>query len=59
MKKVILGSAYIIGGILLAMLSILKLDNNISGLIMVFPFIGLILFIIGCCLGASGLRDDK
>ena len=59
MKKVILGSAYIIGGILLSTLTILKIDPNTSGLILSFPFIGLVLFIIGCVLGIRGLQEDN
>ena len=59
MKKVVLGGAYIIGGILLAMLSILKIDGNITGPILAFPVIGLILFLTGSFLGIRGLYEDK
>lgn len=59
MKKVVLGGAYIIGGILLAMLSILKINGNITGPILAFPVIGLILFLVGSFLGIRGLYEDK
>ena len=58
-KKVVLGGAYIIGGILLTTLSMLKIDGNISGLILSFPVIGLILFLLGSFLGIRGLYEDK
>lgn len=59
MKKVILGSALIIGGILLSMLSILAIGSNTSGLILAFPVVGIIMFLVGCGLGISGIQDDK
>lgn len=58
MKKVVFGSALLIGGILLTTLSMLKIDNGISGLILAFPYIGIVLTIIGGALGAVGLRED-
>lgn len=59
MKKVILGSALIVGGILLCTLSLLIIESDAtSGLITSFPFIGIALFIIGCILGIRGLYDN-
>lgn len=54
-----MGGAYIIGGILFPALSMLKIDGNISGLILSFPVIGLILFLLGSFLGIRGLYEDK
>ena len=55
----VLGGAYIIGGILLITLSMLKIDGNISGLILSFPVIGLILFLLGSFLGIRGLYENE
>lgn len=44
LPHLILGCALMIGGILLTTLSLLKIDHNISGLILAFPWIGIIMF---------------
>ena len=59
MKQVVFGGFLIIGGILLTTLSMLKLDNGVSGLITVFPYVGMALFVIGWAFGVSGLREDE
>lgn len=60
MKKVILGSAFIIGGILLVTLSMLVIavNSNITGLPEVLPYVGIALFILGCVLAVVGLGED-
>ena len=57
LSHLILGCALMIGGILLTTLSLLKIDNNISGLILAFPWIGIIMFFIGLFTAIKGFED--
>ena len=60
MKKVILGSIYILSGILFTLVSLLKIDeSDLNGMAPILLIIGIALFLIGSVLGIAGILDDK
>lgn len=60
MKKVILGCAYILGGILLSVFALFQIEANASsGIGPVSLIIGITLFLVGSILGFAGISDNK
>lgn len=57
MKMVILGSVYILGGILFSLVSLLRLNQlDFHPLLLI---IGVTLFLIGSIFGIAGILSDK
>ena len=60
MKKVILGCAYILGGILLSIFALFQMEANaFDGIGPISLIIGITLFLVGSILGFAGISDDK
>lgn len=60
MKKVILGCAYILCGLVLTIFALFGLKmSSIDALPPICLIIGISLFLIGSVLGIAGLLDDK
>lgn len=60
MKKVILGCAYILGGILLSIFALFQMEvNAFDGIGPISLIIGITLFLVGSILGFAGISDDK
>lgn len=56
MKKVILGCAYILGGILLSIFGLVEMNGEFGPIPLI---IGITLFLIGSMLGFAGISDNK
>lgn len=60
MKKVVLGCAYILGGILLSIFALFQIEANASsGIGPISLIIGITLFAIGSIIGFAGISDNK
>lgn len=60
MKKVILGCAYILGGILLSIFALVDIEeHSLSGIGPISLIIGITLFLVGSILGFAGILDKK
>ena len=60
MKKVILGCAYILGGILLSIFALVQIEASSSnGLGPISLIVGITLFLFGSIIGIAGILDDK
>lgn len=60
MKKVILGCAYILGGILLSIFALVEMEkSSLSEFGPISLIIGITLFLVGSILGFAGILDNK